>query len=92
MVDGGETVRLVQATLEEATLDIHGASGDLISLLPLGEDAIGVTTEALLYPLQAETLHLGSARGVSNVLTSPQGRVTLRRGRLLVIHTRKEER
>lgn len=94
MVDGGETVRLMQARPDGAgaSLDIAGHAGDLLSLLPFGSDAEGVTTEGLLYPLHAETLHLGSARGMSNVLTGPRSRVTLARGRLLAIHTRMAER
>ena len=54
--------------------------GDLLSLLPLGGDAIGVTTEGLQYPLHDETLFLGQARGVSNVFTGSRAAITLRRG------------
>ncbi len=71
-------------------IGIEGAAGDLVSLLPLGQDALGVSTEGLLYPLHAETLHLGQARGVSNVLTGPRGKVSLQRGQLLVIQNRME--
>jgi len=67
-------------------LTIEGAAGDLLSLLPLGADAAGVSTGGLLYPLADETLHLGEARGISNVLTGSRAQVSLRRGRLLVIH------
>jgi thiamine pyrophosphokinase len=90
LVDGGETVRLLGANDREAVLQIDGAAGDLLSLLPFGGDAAGVTTEALLYPLHAETLYLGQARGVSNVLTGPRCLVRLQRGQLLVIHNRME--
>jgi len=71
-------------------LTIEGAAGDLLSLLPLGADAAGVSTGGLLYPLEDETLHLGEARGISNVLTGSRAEVSLRRGRLLVIHNRME--
>ncbi len=86
LADGGETVRLLAADGEVARLAIEGAAGDLLSLLPLGADAAGVTTAGLLYPLHDETLHLGEARGVSNVLTGGRAQVSLRRGCLLVIH------
>ncbi len=92
IVDGPETLCLLQADVGPTQLVITGAAGDLVSLLPLGNAAEGVTTDGLLYPLHAETLHLGSARGVSNVLTGPRGQVTLRRGQLLVIHNRMEDR
>jgi len=75
---------------ELGRLTIEGAAGDLLSLLPLGADAAGVSTGGLLYPLEDETLHLGEARGISNVLTGSRAEVSLRRGRLLVIHNRME--
>jgi thiamine pyrophosphokinase len=68
-------------------LELPGAAGDLLSLLPLGGDAVGVTTAGLQYPLRDETLFQGEARGVSNVFTGAHARITLRRGALLVIHT-----
>jgi thiamine pyrophosphokinase len=46
----------------------------------------GVTTHGLLYPLQDATLHYEGARGVSNVLLEPPGRVSLHDGLLLVVH------
>lgn len=66
--------------------EIAGAIGDTLSLLPLGGDAVGIVTEGLEYPLRDETLYLGPARGVSNVLTAPVARVRLREGLLLAIH------
>jgi thiamine pyrophosphokinase len=94
IADGAESVRLLQRPTphdtEPAKLVLDGAPGDLLSLLPLGADVRGVSTRGLLYPLQDETLALGLARGVSNVFTEPRPEVRLRRGRLLVIHTRSE--
>ena len=90
LVDGGETIRLLRADGEIARLAIEGAAGDLLSLLPLGADTAGVTTRGLRYPLNDETLHLGEARGISNVLTGSRAQVSLRRGCLLVIHNRTE--
>jgi thiamine pyrophosphokinase len=65
----------------------RGRSGDLVTLLPIGGPAEGVTTEGLRYPLRGETLKLGRSRGLSNVRTAPEARVSLRSGRLLVIET-----
>lgn len=92
LVDGGETIRLLRAGDHGTQLDIEGATGDLVSLLPYGEDALGVSTQGLRYPLLAETLYLGEARGVSNALTGTRGEVSLQRGQLLVIHNRMELR
>ena len=70
IADGPETVRLLRGGEDGGEADavtLHGAAGDLLSLLPLGGAAEGVTTEGLLYPLENETLYPGRARGVSNV-------------------------
>ncbi|HHX65756.1 MAG TPA: thiamine diphosphokinase [Chloroflexi bacterium] len=71
---------------------LQGAAGDTVSLIPLGGNAEGITTEGLEYPLRDETLHVGPARGVSNVMLSDTARVTLRRGLLLLVHTPQNPR
>ncbi len=59
---------------------LRGKPGDLLSLLPLMGEAIGVRTTDLYYPLYGETLYFGKPRGVSNVLTSEHAEVALERG------------
>lgn len=76
-------------TRDEAV--IRGAVGDVVSLIPLGGDVEGIVTDGLKYPLRNETLLLGPARGVSNVLLAPVARVTLHKGILLVVHTPKKD-
>jgi thiamine pyrophosphokinase len=61
--------------------------GLLLSLLPIGGEARGITTEGLAYPLQAETLPAGSSRGVSNVARGGTARVAIQGGTLLVIRS-----
>ena len=87
LVDGPETIRLARATGARVTMKIDGGRGDLVSLLPLGANAEGVETRDLLYPLRGETLHLGEARGISNVISGERAEVSLMRGSLLVIQT-----
>lgn len=72
--------------------DLYGARGDLVTLLPVGGDAVGVTTTGLRFPLRAETLHLGRSRGLSNEVEQVPASVSLDAGTLLVIETRKESR
>jgi thiamine pyrophosphokinase len=67
--------------------DFAGHIDDLLSLVPIGGSAAGVTTDGLRYPLNGEPLELGRTRGVSNVRTAGRARVTLESGRLLVIET-----
>jgi thiamine pyrophosphokinase len=83
IVEGAQEVFLIQG---EATID--GSSGDTVSLIPLGGNAEGVTTDGLEWPLNEDVLNFGPARGVSNVLVAKQACVRVRRGVLLcvVIH------
>ncbi len=64
------------------TLTVHAAPGTILSLIPLGGPAEGITTAGLKYPLCDEPLHFGPARGVSNVMLQPQAHVSLRKGAL----------
>ena len=66
---------------------IHGKVGDTVSLIPLAGNAEGVVTQGLRYPLHNESLCMGPARGVSNILAKPIAQVSVERGRLLVVHT-----
>jgi thiamine pyrophosphokinase len=68
--------------------ELGGAAGDLVSLLPLGQPAEGVTTVGLLYPLLDETLRPGPARGLSNVRLANEASLSLRLGALLIVETR----
>lgn len=68
-------------------LDLEGRVGDLVTLLPVGADAEGVTTRGLQFALDDEPLRVGRTRGLSNVRTARQAGVTLRRGRLLIVET-----
>ena len=62
-----------------------GAPGDVVTLLPLHGDAIGVRTEGLEYPLRGETLTAGTTRGVSNILLDREATVSLESGTVLVV-------
>jgi thiamine pyrophosphokinase len=87
MVRGATTVRGLHAG---ATRELDGAAGDLVTLLPIGGDATGVSTTGLRYPLMGETLLLGRSRGLSNEVAKPPASITLEGGTLLVVETRKE--
>jgi len=70
-----------------ATLELRGRAGDLVSLVPFGGDAEGVTTRDLQFPLNDERLEAGRARGLSNVRLGADAQASLRKGRLLVVET-----
>ena len=83
-IAGGTTVRAVHGGRE---LALRGRPGDLITLLPVGGDASGVTTTGVRWPLDAATLRMGRSRGLSNVVDGAGASVRLTRGVLLVVET-----
>ncbi len=83
LVDANQSVWVVQP----GTHPLMGSIGDTLSLIPFQGDAEGIITQGLAYPLRGETLHFGPARGVSNVIISPEASVTFRSGSLLIVHT-----
>jgi thiamine pyrophosphokinase len=62
-----------------------GTAGDLVTVLPVHGPAEGVRTQGLLYPLNGETLTIGTTRGVSNVLVATEAMVELTAGVALVV-------
>jgi thiamine pyrophosphokinase len=64
---------------------IRGPVGSIVSLLPAGGDARGITTTGLQYPLHGEDLPHGTSRGVSNVLDATTASVVLEAGTLVVV-------
>ena len=66
---------------------VEGQPGDIVSLIPLGGDAVGVTTEGLEWRLDDDALHFGPARGVSNALIAERASVRVQQGQLLCVVT-----
>ncbi len=91
-------LRDVDAVIEDAAHRIwlaggasswRGAAGDGATLLAVGGDAHGVTTQGLRYALRDGVLPHGSSLGVSNEMTGPQAEISVAHGSVLVIHERK---
>lgn len=81
--DGHDEVFLIRT---RAT--IIGRPGDRVSLLPLGNPAVGVSTQGLQYTLSGETLWPERTRGISNVMLDDHAAVEVADGILICIHTR----
>ncbi len=90
ILDGSTTIRRIGNPAGLGSLDLEGAAGDIVTLLAIDDPVEGVTTHHLRYPLSAEVLTPGPARGLSNVMLERSARIETRRGRLLVIHTRPD--
>jgi thiamine pyrophosphokinase len=81
-----------EITVVRRPAELSGHPGSLCSLLPAGGPAHGVVTGGLRYPLDHETLHPGSTRGVSNEFLATTATITLDAGVLLAVvpHFRKD--
>ena len=87
IVRGRTSVRAVQGGNR---LVLDGVGGDLVTLLSVDGEAVGVRTQGLSFALDGEPLPLGRSRGLSNSVAEPPASVSLERGTLLVIETRNE--
>jgi thiamine pyrophosphokinase len=83
VIAGGQEALLLR---DRQSVDLKGKAGDVVSLLPLGGDVLGVKTGGLAWALEGEVLRLGHSRGVSNVMTGAAARVEIESGYLVVIH------
>jgi thiamine pyrophosphokinase len=76
---------LVRAINGPASLTLEAEVGAVVTLLPIGPGAVGVTTRGLRYALEDEPLTVGRSRGLSNVVIDEPATVSLTSGTLLVI-------
>jgi thiamine pyrophosphokinase len=93
LADLAHAGRQVRALVGPATIHVvHGPgeigidapAGSLLTILPVGGGADGVTTTGLRFPLTGEPLPAGTTRGVSNVVDGPVT-VGVGSGTLLVV-------
>lgn len=87
LVRGSTGVRVLHAGEQ---LDLAGDEGDLVTLLPIGGDASGVTTHGLRWALERATLRMGRSRGLSNEIVALSASVRLEQGTLLVVESALE--
>ena len=70
-------------------VEVHGRSGDIVSLIPWGGAVAGIHTENLRWSLNNETLYPEKTRGISNEMTTDVAEIKISAGLLLIVHTRK---
>ena len=68
--------------------EISGKIGDIVSIIPVGTDMSGITTDGLDYPLFNETLEFGKGRGVSNVMIKEKCSIKIEKGQGLIIKSK----
>lgn len=83
-VRGGTVARAIHAG---ERLVLGAEPGNLVTLLPVGGDARGVTTEGLRWRLDEAVLRLGRSRGLSNEVIGEPASVRIDEGTLIVIET-----
>jgi thiamine pyrophosphokinase len=88
LVDGRQEIHIVHSA---GRLEISGTAGDIVSLIPLTTNALGITTQGLEYPLKNEDLFFGATRGISNELKYEKAQINMQQGTLLVTHIRSAE-
>ena len=67
------------------SLTLHGAPGEIVSVIPLTPEARGITYQGLEWPLENATLHFGAPRGVTNKLVSCEATISLQEGMVLIM-------
>jgi thiamine pyrophosphokinase len=72
-------------------VQIHGRSGDLVSLIPWQGAVSEVQTQNLKWALRKETLYPNKTRGISNEMTDGMASVSIGSGLLLIVHRRQTE-
>lgn len=66
-------------------INIYGTKGDIISVIPIKEDAIGVTLKNLEYPLENYNMKFSVPLGISNVMLGKMCEISVEDGSLLII-------
>ena len=79
--------QLAQVVRGGQRITLSAPVGSTVSLLPLSLRVTGITYSGLAYPLVNASLRLGSARGMSNVVTSTPATVQIATGVALVVQT-----
>lgn len=80
---------LIEAFFISSSATLHGQPGEIISILPWGIPAEGVSTDGLAYSLHKETLSPYRTRGISNQMLADTAKISVKRGLLLCVHHRK---
>ena len=81
--DGVEEILLCRDQAE-----IHGRSGDIVSLIPWQGAVTGIETKNLKWALYKETLYPNKTRGISNEMTDEATFISIASGSLLIVHRR----
>jgi len=71
-------------------VQVHGRSGDIVSLIPWQGAVAGIQTKNLRWALDNETLNPEKTRGISNEMTGDIANIKISSGILLIVHIRNK--
>lgn len=75
--------------LVDGYTEVTGKKGDWLSLVPVLADAEGVTLSGLKYLLRDATLEVGKTVGISNEFVSEKVSLTVKKGFIIAIKTKR---
>ncbi len=81
---------VMAAPLTETAFMINGRVGDTLSLIPLNGNVKVSSTDGLRWSLYERWLYFDKTQGVSNEITAVPATITIEKGILLCVHTKKE--
>ena len=88
IIDCNQEIDLIRAG------DIHviaGNPGDIVSLIPVHNTVVGVTTSGLEYKLNSNALVFGATLSLSNTLNSKQATIAIEEGLLICVVIRSNK-
>jgi thiamine pyrophosphokinase len=72
-------------------IDLEEVPGYSVSLIPLAGPVTGIRLKGFVFPLDNETLPMGTTRGISNIFKDEKAEIEIEGGHLLVIIDRKQD-
>ncbi|KRQ86933.1 Thiamine pyrophosphokinase [Caloramator mitchellensis] len=70
-------------------IELIGSKGDLISIIPIFNDAKGLSTKGLKYGLENSTIEFGKPLGISNIMVENRCEIKIKKGEVLVFKQNK---
>ena len=83
VIDGPDIAFLLR---EQDSINIEGVPGDIVSLVPLTDQVMGVSTQGLRWQLDDAILLFGDTRSVSNEMLVSSAEVKIEKGKLFLVH------
>ncbi|UCD43424.1 MAG: thiamine diphosphokinase [Chloroflexota bacterium] len=83
VIDGLDTAYMMR---HHGHVSLSGNPGDVVSLIPLTDQVLNITTRGLRWPLLNANLEIGSTLSISNELSQNSAEIDIGNGKLLLVH------